>query len=106
DADDGKVLATLPIGPGTDYALFDPGVGLAFSSNGGDGTLTVVGEKDGKYRVIENVKTQLGARTCALDSKMHKIYLATARFKNMPEGQKGRPPMEPNSFVVLVVGKQ
>jgi len=104
DADDGKVLATLPIGRGTDYAVFDPGVGLAFSSNG-DGTLTVVGEKDGKYQVVDNVKTQQGARTCALDPKTHKIYLATASFKKLPEGQKGRPPMEPNSFVVLVVGK-
>jgi YVTN family beta-propeller protein len=106
NADDGKILATLPIGRGTDYAVFDPGVGLAFSSNG-DGTLTVVGEKDGKYQVVENVKTQLGARTCALDSKTHKIYLATARFQKQAEGQKkGRPAQEPNSFMVLVVGKQ
>jgi YVTN family beta-propeller protein len=105
DADDGKVLATLPIGKGTDYAVFDPGVGLAFSSNGQDGTLTVVGEKDGQYRVVDNVKTQLGARTCALDPKTHNIYLATARFKKAAEGQKGRPGMEPNSFVILVVGK-
>jgi YVTN family beta-propeller protein len=104
DADDGKVLATLPIGRGTDYAVFDPGVGLAFSSNG-DGTLTVVGEKDGKYHVVDNVKTQQGARTCALDTKTHNIYLATARFKKAAEGQKGRPGMEPNSFVILVVGK-
>jgi YVTN family beta-propeller protein len=105
DADDGKVLATLPIGKGTDYAIYDPGVGLAFSSNS-DGTLTVVGEKDGKYHVVDNVKTQQGARTCALDPNTHRIYLATARFKKQAEGQKGRPAMEPNSFVVLVVGKQ
>jgi len=104
NADDGKILATLPIGRGTDYAVFDPGLGLAFSSNG-DGTLTVVGEKDGKYQAIDNVKTQQGARTCALDPKTHKIYLATARFGKLPEGQKGRPPMEPDSFVIVVVGK-
>ncbi len=105
DADEGKVLATLPIGRGTDYAVFDPGVGLAFSSNG-DGSLTIVGEQDGQYRVVDNVKTQPGARTCALDPKTHRIYLATARFKPQAEGQKGRPAMEPNSFMVLVVGRQ
>jgi YVTN family beta-propeller protein len=104
NADDGKILATLPIGRGTDSAGFDPGAGLAFSSNG-DGTLTVVGEKDGQYRVIANVQTQQGARTMALDPNTHNIYLATARFKKAAEGQKGRPGMEPNSFVVLVVGK-
>jgi YVTN family beta-propeller protein len=104
DADGGKVIATLPIGRGTDAAVFDQELGLAFSSNG-DGTLTVVGEKDGKYQVIENVPTQAGARTCALDPKTHNIYLATAKQKAAPPGTKGRPSFEPNSFVVLVVGK-
>jgi DNA-binding beta-propeller fold protein YncE len=104
DADGGKVLATLKIGRGTDAAVFDQELGLAFSSNG-DGTLTVVGEKDGEYKVIENVTTQAGARTCALDPKTHNIYLATAKQKAAPGGAKGRPGFEPNSFVVLVVGK-
>jgi DNA-binding beta-propeller fold protein YncE len=105
DADGGKVLATLTIGKGTDAAGFDPGTGLAFSSNG-DGTLTLVGEKDGTYYVVDNVKTQQGARTMAVDTKNHTVCLVTARFKKLAEGQKGRPPMEPDSFVVLVVGKQ
>jgi len=104
NADDGKVVATLPIGRGTDAAAFDPGTGLAFSSNG-EGTLTVVEEKDGQYRVVESVKTQPSARTMALDPKTHRIYLAAATMKKAEAGQKGRPGMEPNSFVVLVVGK-
>src|SRR6185436_4083781 len=41
--DSGKVVATVPIGQGSDGAGFDPGRGFAFSSNG-EGTLTVVKE--------------------------------------------------------------
>jgi DNA-binding beta-propeller fold protein YncE len=98
DADTGRVLATPPIGRGTDACVFDPDTGLAFSSNG-DGTLTVVRE-DGKggYEVAETVKTEPGARTMALDPKTHNVLLVTARPK---AGQ--RRAFEPGTFVVLVV---
>jgi DNA-binding beta-propeller fold protein YncE len=105
NADTGKVLEALAIGKGTDAAAFDPGTGLAFSSNG-DGTLTVVEEQPkGHFRVAANVPTQAGARTMALDRKTHNIYLATAQFKPAAPGQKGRRAVEPDSFVILVVGK-
>jgi DNA-binding beta-propeller fold protein YncE len=100
DADSGRVLATPPIGKGTDACIFDPDTGLAFSSNG-DGTLTVVRD-DGKggYEVAETVTTQAGARTMALDPKTHNLYLVTAKPK---PGQ--RRSYEPGSFVLLVVGR-
>lgn len=105
DADSGKVVGTPAIGKGTDACVFDPGVGLAFSSNG-DGTLTLVEAKPhDQYEVVANVATQAGARTMALDPKTHSIYLVTARFKPLAAGERGRPKIEPNSFVVLVVGK-
>jgi YVTN family beta-propeller protein len=100
DADKGKVLGSVAIGKGTDYAGFDAGAGLAFSSNR-DGTLTIVQEKKDEYSVLANVKTQEGARTMAVDAKSHTVYLVTAKMK--PGG--GRM-MEPDSFVVLVVGKK
>jgi YVTN family beta-propeller protein len=105
-AAEGKVLVTVPIGKGTDACAFDPGRGLAFSSNG-DGTLTVVEERPaGHFRVRSAVPTQVGARTMALDEKTHRLYLATARFKPAAPGQKGfRRALEPDSFVVLVVGR-
>src|SRR6266446_2641752 len=56
DADSGRVVTTLPIGPGTDAAGFDSETGFAFSSNGGDGTLTVAHEDaPDKFAVVENV---------------------------------------------------
>jgi DNA-binding beta-propeller fold protein YncE len=108
DAETGRVLATPAIGKRTDFCVFDPDTKLAFSSNGGDGTLTVVHEDaPDKFSVVANVPTQIGARTCALDSKTHNIILVSARFELPPANAKGRqrPRMIRNSFVVLVVGK-
>jgi YVTN family beta-propeller protein len=101
DADSGEVIATLPIGRGTDACAFDPGPALAFSSNG-DGTLTIVREESpAKFESVGNVPTQRGARTMALDSKTHRIFLATAKAK---PGE--RRSFEPGSFVILVVGTE
>ena len=109
-ADSGKVVATPPIGQGVDANAFDPGTGLAFSSNG-DGTLTVVRqESPDKYSVVDSVQTQRGARTMALDLKTHNVYLVTAEFGPPPaptaDQPRPRPSMVPGSFVVLVVSRQ
>ena len=109
DADSGKVVATPPIGEGVDANAFDPGTGFAFSSNG-DGTLTVVHQDSpDKYTVVDNVQTQRGARTMALDLKTHNIYLVTAEFGPPPaptaDQPRPRPSIVPGSFTVLVVGR-
>jgi DNA-binding beta-propeller fold protein YncE len=77
DANNGAVLQTLPTGKGTDGAAFDPALKVAFASNG-EGTLTVIESTgNGSYRVAENVPTQRGARTMALDPASHTAYLPT-----------------------------
>ena len=106
----GKVIATPAIGKGPDAAAFDPEKGLAFSSNGQDGTLTVIKEEPiGRFRfsVVETVATAPMARTMALDTKTHRIYLATAKLKlTAPGEQQGgrRRIFEPGSFELLIVG--
>jgi YVTN family beta-propeller protein len=103
-----KVVATAPIGPGTDGAGFDPGLGLAFSSNGGDGTLSIVKEVNGKYQTVDTVTTERGARTMTVDPKNHRVYLLAAEYGPAPEaepGKRARPPILPDSFHILVVGK-
>ena len=110
NADTGKTVATPAIGEGVDACAFDPSTGMAFSSNGGDGNLTVIHEDSpDKYTVVENVPTQKGARTMTLDPTTHTAYVVTASFGPKPEPTKdnprGRPPMLPNSFVLLVVSK-
>src|SRR5215475_8061275 len=75
DADSGKVVATPAIGQGVDANAFDADQQLAFSSNG-DGTLTVVHEDSpDKFTVVENAETQRSARTMALDTLSHDVYL-------------------------------
>jgi hypothetical protein len=102
------VIATPPTDGGTDGNAFDPVTGTAFSSNGA-GTLTVVTQTaPGKF-ASENVPTERGARTMALDPKTHRLYLVTAGFNPAPASTASqphpRPSMIPGSFVVLVVGK-
>ncbi|MEO8034632.1 MAG: YncE family protein [Acidobacteriota bacterium] len=108
DADAGRMLTTVPIGEGVDANVFDPALGLAFSSNGADGTLTVVRETwPSRFEVIDTVATQRGARTMALDEKTHHVYLATAQFGPPPaptaERPHPRPSILPDSFEVVEV---
>jgi hypothetical protein len=98
DADSGKVIAMLDIGDGCDGTAFDPERGFAFAS-AHDGTLTVVHEDSpDKFSVAETVKTQEGARTLALDPKTHQVFTVAAKV--LPERK-----IEPDTFVVIVVGK-
>lgn len=101
DTKSGKIISSLPTGDSTDGAAFDPGMKLAFASNG-EGTLTVVDKsKDGKYQVLGNVPTERGARTVAVDPKTHRVFLPTAEFGPPAEGQK-KPSVKPGTFMVLV----
>jgi DNA-binding beta-propeller fold protein YncE len=106
NADSGAVVASPPIGEDPDAAGFDPDTQLVFSSNGESGDLTVIHEDSAdKYTVVENVPTKKYARTMAIDSKTHNIFLPIADFEPVaPKGEED-PPMKPNTFGVLLVGK-
>jgi len=109
DADSGKVLATPAIGEGVDATAFDDETGLAFASCG-EGVVTVVKEESpDKFSVAENVTTQPGARTMALDTKTHNVFTVTAKFGPPPAPTADNPhprrTILPDSFVVLVLGK-
>jgi len=74
---DGKVLAALPIGRGADSGGFNPATMEAFSSQG-DGTLTIIKEKDPtSFEVEQTVQTKPRARTSTLDTKTGNIILIT-----------------------------
>jgi len=113
DSNDGKILDALPIGTGTDGALFNPKTMEAFSSNG-DGTLTVIKENSPTSFVVEqNLTTVPRAKTLTLDTKTGHILLIAAEYgpppappATPPPGGRGpRAPMVPDSFMILVVGK-
>src|SRR5689334_19347397 len=108
DATSGKVITSMPIGRGVDFAAFDPQAKLVFFSCG-EGVLSVFHEKSADdYEDDGPVKTQAGARTMAFDPKTHKIFLSTAEIIEAPPATPGGRPqrsIKPDSFVVLVVGK-
>jgi DNA-binding beta-propeller fold protein YncE len=107
EAASGKVLSSVAIGPGTDGVAFDDG--YAFSANGGDGTITMVGETSpGKFEAVATIATMRAARTIVADQKAHKLYLPAAEFTpgpNTKDGKKGRPVAVPDSFQIVVVGR-
>jgi DNA-binding beta-propeller fold protein YncE len=108
DADSGKVV-TLPICDGTDGTAFDEGNRLAFAACH-DGNLTIIKEDSAdKFSVAETVPTRKGARTLTADPKTHDIYTVSADFGAPPaptaDNPHPRPSLQPDSFVLMVVGK-
>ncbi|HTS64381.1 MAG TPA: hypothetical protein VMH28_20300 [Candidatus Acidoferrales bacterium] len=99
----GKVVATVPIGTGVDGAGYDAAAGDAFASNA-DGTLTVIHQDTpDQYHVAETVQTPQGSRNMGLDPANHRIYVAAAKFGEAPAGGRGRRPVLPGTFSVLVI---
>ncbi len=108
DTETGKVVATVPIGAGVDGCAFDDSTQLAFASCG-DGTTTIAKEETPeKLTVVQTLKTEPRARTIALDSKTHRIYLPSAQFQPPPSPSPGatpaRPTVVPNTLKLLVYG--
>ena len=112
DADTGKVVTTVPIGAGVDATWFDPGTKYVLNSCGQDGVLTVIHEDSpDRYTVVENVKTETGARTMALDPKTHIVYLSDANVEMLPPAEgasksaRPRRRVLPGTFGLLEFGR-
>jgi DNA-binding beta-propeller fold protein YncE len=108
DGSTGKVITTVPIGEGPDAVVFDAAKDLIFSSNGQDGTVTIIKEESpDNYSVVETVTAEKSARTEALDTKTHILYLSAAQFGAAPaatsDNPHPRPKIVPGSFHVLIV---
>jgi DNA-binding beta-propeller fold protein YncE len=78
DSTDGKIVATLPIGKGSDAAAYDAARKRIFSSNS-DGTLSVIQQNTPQHYVgLGDIPTRELARTMALDPKSGRVYLVAA----------------------------
>ena len=101
DATNGKVLAQVPIGTGTDSSWYDPGSKLAFSSTG-EGTVTVAREDSpSTLTTVQTLTTRPFARTMTVDPRTHRIYLVVSDYEAPIPGQ-GRPKAIPGTFRALV----
>ena len=99
-AQSGKVEASLPIGAGVDATAVHQGQAFASCR---DGSLVVAGENAGKMDPVRVVKTPLGARTMGLDPQTHQLFLPTAEFE---DPSVAKPKTKPDSFMIVVVGRQ
>jgi YVTN family beta-propeller protein len=108
DSKTGKQIATASIGAGPDAARYSDQLQLAFSSNGGDGTLSVI-DAGHNYKTVQTLSTQKGARTMAYDKSADRVYVVTAEFGPRPAPSEANPrsypAIVPDSFTVLVIGR-
>lgn len=116
NAEDGKIITTLPIGKGVDGGGFNPNTMEAFSSQG-DGTLTIIRENDPtSFEVAQTVQTKPRAKTCTLDTKNDHIITITiepapasaadASIEKSSEGKKkGGRNSGPGMLDIIAVGK-
>jgi DNA-binding beta-propeller fold protein YncE len=99
----GKGVATVPIGTGVDGAGYDAASSNVFASNA-DGTLTVIHQDTpDQYHVLETVQTPQGSRNMGLDPTNHRLYVASAKFGAVPAGGRGKGPVQPGSFTLMVI---
>lgn len=104
DIGKGKVVATVPTGKRSDGAAFDAATHTVFIPDG-EGKLTVIHQDaPDKYRLVENVPTQFGARTIDIDPATHRVFTVTADLTPDP-GQHPPYKMTPGSFRLLVYGR-
>jgi len=104
-AADGKEVASIPIGKGPDAVIYDPKNKVAFVPCGTDGVLEVISVADaGKVAKTQTLKTQVLARTGAVDAD-GKLYLMTAApDPTKPPGGGGRPTPKDGTYEMLVIG--
>ena len=108
DADSGAVVTQLPIGRGTDAAAFDPARKIVFSSNGADGTISVIRENSSNsFTALAEIPTAITGRTMSIDQATGRLYVAAAAIEASapltpgPNGRAGRPKPPPDSLKVL-----
>jgi YVTN family beta-propeller protein len=109
NVDTGKVVQTFPIGAGVDTNIFEPSTGTLFVA-AREGVLHVFHEDSpDHFSVVENVKTEFGARNMALDPKTHQIFIDSADFTPAAEPTTEQPHPQPTpvsgTFRLLVYGR-
>jgi DNA-binding beta-propeller fold protein YncE len=115
NADNGKIVASMPIAIGVDGDVFDPETGNVYVAcrDSGDGksgaTYIFHADSPDKISLVATVKTIYGARTVALDSKTHHVFsIGTEQNDPVPPTAKNpnpRPKPVLSTFELLEIGK-
>jgi DNA-binding beta-propeller fold protein YncE len=107
DADNGKVVASIPVGGGPDGIVYDPETRRIIVANR-DGGWTVVRQLGvDRYQVEQILKIDQYAKTVALDPATHRIFTSTADLVWPPAvpGKKHLPNAKSGTFRLLVVSQ-
>lgn len=105
DSEKGNLVKKMPIGDHCDGVVFDNTTHTIYTSNG-EGNISVIQEeKANQFLALKNITTKKGARTIALDTSTHNLYLPTADFDDKEKDSRGRPKIKEGTFQVLMVGK-
>jgi DNA-binding beta-propeller fold protein YncE len=109
DADNGKVLQSLPISAGVDANVFEPETQLLYISTRAGKIHIFHEDAPDKLTEIATITTEYGAKTMGLDQKTHNLFLTTADFGPAPaptkeESHPQRKPI-PGTFRVLIYGR-
>jgi DNA-binding beta-propeller fold protein YncE len=104
-AADGKPVATLKTGAGSDGVILDSERKVVFIPAGRDGTLAVISLAGDKPALIQSLKTQKSARLGALDAKTGNVYLPSGKL-GPPVPPNPWPTVLPGTFEFLVVAKK
>jgi len=106
DADNGKVITTLPIGDTVDAVVFDPDNKMIFASNG-EGTVSVIRQKSANaYESVGSIRTQKSAKTMAFDPKTKRLFLSAAEMEPAGKATPVQMQPKPGTFGVLVIERQ
>ncbi len=104
NAQSGALVAMVPIGMDSDFAVFDPARQRVLSSNR-DGTLSIIAARGGdKYEALPPLKTNQSSRTMAIDEASGRLYLASpdARINAaLPPGNNARYVVKPGTLKLL-----
>jgi YVTN family beta-propeller protein len=109
DAESGHVTAIGNAPPGSGDIDFDPKHNMLFLADT-NGTLTIFRRiSPARYTVVQQVKTQPGARTMIVSHDEDKAFLVTSKFgmntTTQSEELQLRPTPVPGTFAVIVVGR-
>lgn len=104
DASNGKTVARIPIGKGMDGFVIDEQRHRIVTSNGMDGTLTVIGQKGADdYELLGTVSTRVIAKMMHLDERTGRLLLVAADYTASKPDASGSVlrTLHPNTFTVL-----
>lgn len=106
NAENGKIVAALPIAKGCDGVVFDPKSKIVFASTYSGVISNYLEKSKDEIVSLADIKTEEGGRTIAINENTQKIYVPTSEYGVAVDKNARRLPLKENTFHVLEIGKK